>query len=199
MTAPTPPSHPCFPGPDAPDCPPLEPWPSFNEAIVQALNALGLSEKSPVDSNTPLDIIRHLASEQDYYGALTWATDGRMLWALGILFVIAKIGFAMNRASNQTLVLSGIWYLPAFLRTALWATLLVYGWSTASVLLTDVKPLMARELIMFAIWSFSTVLASAIAIAAVEVIWIVGWIVGVIPGVVENTLRAVSDRLLGLR
>lgn len=138
------------------ECPPE---PTFSEQVVDFLRAIGLSEADPVDSNTPLNIIRHLAAGQDYSGAIWWAIDWGPVLLLGCAYLVSKL-----HGRHPLEAIKG-WF-----GTALWVTLVVYGWTTASVLLTDVKPLLLREFVVFGLWALSVAFAASGAVLAVEII-----------------------------
>ncbi|MBF0169049.1 MAG: hypothetical protein HQL45_15610 [Alphaproteobacteria bacterium] len=128
----------------------------MGEHIQSILSYLGLAESTPIDSNTPLNIIRHLAHNLSYDDALSWATNfvANNWGYVAVYFFLlrsfrgAQFGIPFNPAHALARAI-GLFKLGAAL------VAIVYGLSAASVLLKNVIPLTTSEFIIFCCWAVS--------------------------------------------
>lgn len=190
----------CLPGPDVPDCPPLTPSTTLEEDIAEILRGLGLNESSAVDSNTPLNVIRHLSAQQTYGDAIGWASQSTLLAiALFIMLFAVKISTLINRCSGEMVVFSSMRGVMSVYRICLWAVLTIYALSTASVLLNEITPLRVREFLIFAAWAGSVLWLSAKMAALVEAVVLAWGVMSAVVAWLADRARAIGDYFTSLR
>lgn len=147
----------------------LSPTPStLNEDIYNFLEFIGLNEESLIDSNTPLNIIRHFAGEQSYELALCAAFDSTLLTGvILIIFTMYRVSVLVNGGGFDHIFSSifNVWVRILILIVS------VYGFSSASILMHETNPLSARDFTIFVLWSISLGLLATKAIIHIEVFW----------------------------
>lgn len=156
----------CPPGADGPNCVQPQPF-NFSETIIDSLSYIGLREDSKVDTNTPLEIIRHFADGQSYGDAFVWA------WSFGLLVWVLVFIYGLSRAFSEDFLPS--WHdVMVVLRKCIYIISFVYIVSTSSVLLNDTQPLTVAEFVKFVLWLVSIVVLAFSTFVYVEVCWTVG-------------------------
>lgn len=143
----------CLPTSLKPECISVEPSKSLNENIADFLSFIGLTPERSIDSNTPLDIIRHFSEQQTYNQAFDWASNNFL--AVTVCIVLYAF-FRFWQAVLQTYDISVVWGEPiGIVRRTFYICLGIYGISSASVLLNDTVPLNAEDFIKSCLWVLS--------------------------------------------